>query len=162
MRTELPGGHRRSIRLSGHDYASSACYFVTLCTFRRRRLFGRIVDATVRLSSVGELVQQIWIATEGVRPGVVLDAFVIMPNHMHAIVILPHTPHVNSQSRRLPRSLGSLVAGFKTACTSRVNAMIGAKGIRIWQRNYHERVLRNGDALARARRYIAANPARGA
>jgi REP-associated tyrosine transposase len=160
MGAELVGGHRRSIRLSSHDYARAAGYFFTLCTLGRKPLFGDVVEKTVRLSPVGKVVHELWIATGDLRPGVTLDSFVIMPDHMHAIVFLPHSRQARQGFPRPPRSLGSLIAGYKSACTSRVNALLGTTGVRIWQRNYHERVLRDGQALDRARRYIAANPGR--
>jgi REP element-mobilizing transposase RayT len=81
MRDLLPGGRRRSIRLSTHDCAANATYFLTLCTHRRAALFGSIVNGVVRLSTVGTIVRDLWIRTAEMRPGVVLDAFVIMPNH---------------------------------------------------------------------------------
>lgn len=163
MRDLLPGGRRRSIRLSTHDYAANATYFLTLCTHRRAALFGSIVNGVVRLSTVGTIVRDLWIQTAEMRPGVVLDAFVIMPNHMHAIVAIPEAERQASPAallRRAPESLGSLVAGFKASCTSDVRRLLGTPQGRLWQRNYYERVIRNGRSLDRIRRYIAANPAR--
>jgi REP element-mobilizing transposase RayT len=95
--------------------------------------------------------------------GVILDAFVVMPDHLHAIAFLPTAKQQRSGlpcPARPPRSLGSLIAGYKSACTSRVNALLGTKGLRMWQRNYHERVISDARALLCMRRYIAANPAR--
>jgi REP element-mobilizing transposase RayT len=94
---------------------------------------------------------------------VILDAFVVMPDHLHAIAFLPTAKQQRSGlpcPARPPRSLGSLIAGYKSACTSRVNALLGTKGLRMWQRNYHERVIRDARALLCMRRYIAANPGR--
>ena len=160
MGAELVGGHRRSIRLSSHDYAGPASYFVTLCTFKRKPLLGKVVEQTVCLSQIGKLVHELWIKTGDLRPGVTLDSFVVMPDHMHAIVLLPNSREAHQKFPRQPRSLGSLIAGYKSACTSRVNALFGMTEVEIWQRNYHDRVLRNAQALDRARRYIAANPSR--
>ncbi|MFL5403143.1 MAG: transposase, partial [Gemmatimonadales bacterium] len=79
MPTEVTGGRRRSIRLPQHDYAAEAGYMVTLCTHKRAHLFGEIRHASIRLSPVGQLVQDLWLDTARVRPGVTLDAFVVMP-----------------------------------------------------------------------------------
>lgn len=163
MHNLLPGGRRRSIRLSTHDYSASAAYFLTLCTYKRAHLFGHISDGVVTLSPAGRIVRDLWMKTSEMRTGVVLDAFVIMPDHMHAIVALPAVGEGKSDPGRFgrsPGSLGSLVAGYKSACTSEVKRLTGTTQLRMWQRNYHEWVIRDGDALERIRRYIAANPVR--
>jgi REP element-mobilizing transposase RayT len=114
------------------------------------------------LSPLGRIARDLWVRTAEIRPGVILDAFVIMPNHMHAIIALPAAtgPKAGSRSfRRAAGSLGSLVAGYKAACTSEMQRLWGSRQP-LWQRNYHERVIRDARALERIRRYIAANPAR--
>lgn len=159
----LPGGRRCSIRLSTHDYSSNATYFLTLCTYRRAALFGCIEDGVVSHSTAGKIVRDLWIQTALMRRTVVLDAFVIMPNHMHAIVAMPAAERRESSTsslRRGPESLGALVAGYKASCTSEVRRLLGRPHLRLWQRNYYERVIRNTRALREIRRYIAANPAR--
>jgi REP element-mobilizing transposase RayT len=164
MRDSLPGGRRRSIRLSTHDYAANAVYFLTLCTHRRVAHFGNIVNGIVRLSPVGVIVRDLWIQTADMRRGVVLDAFVIMPNHMLAILAMPEAEQRETPAVllwRAPQSLGALVAGFKASCTSEVRRLLGTPQLRLWQRNYYERVIRNGNALENIRRYIAANPGGG-
>jgi len=156
----VSGGRRRSIRLPAHDYTTSA-YLITLCTYRRAHSFGQIVDGVVHLNDVGRIVCDLWMNTPRIRPGVILDAFVVMPDHLHAILALPGSMERNLSPHLLPRSpwsLGALVAGYKSACTSTVNRMLGTTHFRLWQRNYHERVIRDGRALDRMRRYIEANP----
>lgn len=163
MRDPLPGGCRRSIRLSTHDYCANATYFLTLCTCRRAALFASIDNGVVTLTDVGNVVRDLWIQTAEMRRGVVLDAFVIMPDHMHAIVAMPAAPQRERSEGllgRAPESLGSLVAGYKASCTSEARRMLGRPHLRLWQRNYYERVIRNARALANIRRYIAANPDR--
>lgn len=145
-----------------YDYTAPGLYFITLCTHRRAPLFGTIARGIVRLTPVGELVQKLWSETAKVRPGVALDAYIVMPDHLHAILSLPYAErHERQQSvlLRRARSLGSLVAGFKSACTSRIHALLGTKGVKIWQRNYYERVIRDQRSLERIRGYIAMNPA---
>jgi REP element-mobilizing transposase RayT len=162
MSAPLPGGRRLSIRLSAHDYSASAMYFLTLCAYRRAPLFGRISDGVVALSPAGRIVRDLWIKTSEMRPGVLLDAFVIMPDHMHAIIALPPGAGRKSEVGSLrcaAGSLGALVAGYKASCTSEVRRLAGTTRLRLWQRNYYERVIRDGCALEQMRRYIAANPA---
>ena len=79
---------RRSIRLKGYDYTQSGAYFVTICTYDRRCLFGRIVDGAMRLNPFGKIVRDEWFKTSQVRQNVVLYPyeFVVMPNHIHGII----------------------------------------------------------------------------
>lgn len=163
MRSSILGGRRCSIRIRGYDYTTHAAYFITLCTHKRAPLFGTITHNLVQLSPVGKLIQKLWLATPKMRPGVILDAFVTMPDHFHAIVILPESKAHRSGPYvlvRPPRSLGSLVAGYKSNCTSRVSVLLGTKGFKVWQRNYYERVIRDERALQQLRQYIAENPVR--
>ncbi len=168
--------HRRSIRLSGFDYSSPGAYFVTLCAYDRERIFGAVAGGEVRLSDYGRVAREEWLRSATVRPEIELDAFVIMPNHIHGVVII--TGHRRDDKRgsgkgrvcvgaqglaplhRPPRSLGSFVAGFKMAVTKRVNTARGRAGARVGQRNYYERVVRDDGELALARWYIRENPAR--
>jgi REP element-mobilizing transposase RayT len=78
--------HRRSIRLPGYDYASPGSYFVTVCTRRRELLFGEVIEGQMHRNALGDIVHAEWYATERFRPEVRLDAFVVMPNHLHGIL----------------------------------------------------------------------------
>ena len=80
--------HRRSIRLKGYDYSSSGAYFVTICVHNRQLMFGEISDGKIMLNEYGRIARQEWIRTPEIRGYVELDEFVIMPNHMHGIIIL--------------------------------------------------------------------------
>ena len=80
--------HRRSIRLPGYDYQSAGAYFVTLCTQNRRCLFGNMADGEMELNEAGQMVQRVWTELPHFYPGVDIDAFQIMPNHVHGIIIL--------------------------------------------------------------------------
>ena len=79
---------RRSIRLQTYDYADEGAYFVTLCTAHRECLFGEVVNGEMHLSDVGKIVLEEWTQTAIIRPNVELDAFVIMPNHVHGIIVI--------------------------------------------------------------------------
>ncbi|HOK89274.1 MAG TPA: transposase, partial [Candidatus Hydrogenedentes bacterium] len=79
--------HRRSIRLQGYDYTQPGAYFITICTANRKCLFGEVVDCQMRLNETGRIVRDEWLQTAALRPGVVLDAFVVMPNHVHGIIV---------------------------------------------------------------------------
>ena len=121
---------RRTIRLPDFDYAASAAYFVTLVARDREELFGRIVDTTMRLSPIGEIVCEEWLRSSDVRPELELGEFVAMPNHLHGIVVLsgdsraypapvsaPTGAHSRAPLQQSPRSLGSFISGFKATAT---------------------------------------------
>jgi REP element-mobilizing transposase RayT len=80
--------HRRSIRLQNYDYSQPGAYFVTICVQDRACLFGDVVDGEMRLNDVGVMVQTVWDEIPANYPGVDIDAFVIMPNHFHGIVVI--------------------------------------------------------------------------
>src|SRR3954451_456259 len=118
----------------------------------------------MHLNTLGHIALDAWIQTAIVRPGVILDEFMVMPNHFHAIVLLPDhgTEDDGGEHRsvmRRPRSLSTLVGGFKGMVTSQINARRGNADAPIWQRNYYEHIIRDDEGLQRIREYIANNPA---
>ena len=154
---------RRSLRLRHYDYAQAGAYFVTVCTHERRCLFGDIVDGAMRLSDVGRIIADEWHKSARIRAEIELDTWVIMPNHFHGIAIITHRRGDRPVAPTgPPRSIGALMAGFKSASTKRINAARGTPGARVWQRNYYDHVIRNEANLHRIRQYIADNPARWA
>jgi putative transposase len=101
--------HRRSIRLKGYDYAQAGAYFVTICAHGRECLFGEVLGGEMRLNAYGDIVAQCWDDLPRHYPTVGLDAFVVMPNHVHGIVVLtdPATP--------APANAGVVGAGLRPA-----------------------------------------------
>ena len=165
---------RRSIRLPGFDYTEPGAYFVTICAYGRECLFGKVAYGDVVLNHLGRLAHEEWTYTEVIRPDVQLDEFVIMPNHIHGIIAIQRSsrsvgahgraplPSGGAFLQRPPRSLGSFLAGFKSAATKRINAFRRSPGQPVWQRNYYEHVIRDDRDLDRIRRYIRDNPAKWA
>jgi len=153
---------RRSIRLPGYDYAQAGAYFVTMVTRDRAGLFGEIVDGEMRPNQFGRIVVDEWERSSKIRRELETDAFVLMPNHIHGIVI--HSGAVGAtgrsplQSGPRHRSLGAFVGGFKSAITKRINESRETPGAPVWQRNYYEHVIRVEKELKRIREYIANNP----
>jgi REP element-mobilizing transposase RayT len=166
MRYDPERHHRRSIRAQTHDYSRGSTYFLTLCVESRECLFGDVIDRQVTLTSYGEIVRDEWWRSGLLRSELVLDRLIVMPNHLHAIVSITNPPsidRVGAHGRapllyRPPRSVGSFIAGFKAVTTRRINEVRGAPGSRVWQRNYHEHIIRDKDDLERVRSYIANNP----
>jgi REP element-mobilizing transposase RayT len=162
---------RRSIRLKDYDYASAGAYFVTICIWRKKCLFGEIAGERIILNRTGEIVKAEWLRTAELRPRISLDEFVIMPNHLHGIIITDGTvgaycntplPKQSNQEKAVLKSpsqnIGAIVRGFKAAATKILNTIRQTPGAQLWQRNYYERVIRNEDELNRAREYILNNP----
>lgn len=168
---------RRSLRLKGHDYAEAGAYFVTVCTQGRTWMFGEVVGDSVVLNDAGRSVQDVWNGLPSRFPTIALDAFVVMPNHVHGIVVIrdsdegaassaptPHdgVPGPVGAGLALPDRLGDIVRAFKSLSAITVNRLLSRSGQPLWQRNYYERVIRSDAELDRVRAYIANNPARWA
>ena len=156
--------NRRSIRLKEYDYSQPGAYFVTVCTWRRENLFGDVVDGEVRLNERGHIVKECWNEIPEHFPQVELDAFVVMPNHIHGIIVIKgnddvgatHASPLRRKSGPPPRSLGAMVGSFKSAAARRIHVESGETSI--WQRSYYERVIRDEKEWDLIRRYIEANP----
>ncbi|MBW7996547.1 MAG: transposase [Candidatus Glassbacteria bacterium] len=162
---------RRSIRLKDYDYASPGAYFVTVCTHVRKRVFGEIVDGRMSLNEFGLIVVEEWKKTPAIREEVGIDTFAVMPNHLHGIVIIEELVEgANCRGVRpdaritvtgpAPKSLGSLINGFKAAVTRQVNFLRHTPGAPLWQRGFYEHVIRDNDSINLIREYIINNPAR--
>lgn len=128
-------------------------------------LFGDINEGNMQLNDYGKIVCQEWEISATIRRGITLDAFVIMPNHVHGIMVIEEsdvgaTGRSPSRSGPAPRSLGAFVGGFKSATTKQLNDLRRTPGQPVWQRNYYEHVIRDERSLHRIREYIAGNPAR--
>ena len=144
---------RRSLRLRNYDYASPGAYFITICSHRGACLFGRIAHGLMRLNALGTLVETCWHALPTHYPHVELDAFVVIPNHVHGILVL-----ADESPKR--HGLPEIVRAFKTLSSRRVNEMRDRGGTPIWQRGYYEHVIRNEGLLGRIRDYVETNPCR--
>src|SRR3990167_1711854 len=104
--------HRRSIRLKGYDYSQAGVYFVTICAQERECLFGEVVHGEMVLNEAGARVQAVWDELPCHYPGVKLDAFAIMPNHVHAVVMLtPVGARFIAPSSTIAPAVGEIVRG---------------------------------------------------
>jgi putative transposase len=155
--------HRRSIRLKGYDYSGPGAYYITLCTQERQCLFGEILKGKMRLNEMGHSVAYTWNDLPNHYP-VTLDACVVMPNHLHGILVLG--TDVGAELKSAPTEqqatrpgLGEMIRALKTFSTRRINELQRRPGIQIWQRGYYERIIRNDLEMNRIRRYIQENPA---
>lgn len=157
---------RKPMRLPGFDYSAAGWYFITICSQGRRCLFGAVRDGSVLLSRAGAVVRDEWLRSLDLRPGLAFDQWVIMPNHLHAIVVLqaadndgPVTrAHSCAPLQRRSRSLSSFVAQFKASVTKRVRLERLPGYRQVWQRGYHDHIVRSQRALDALREYIQYNP----
>jgi REP element-mobilizing transposase RayT len=175
---------RRSIRLREYDYSRRGAYFVTICTQNRECLFGNIQHNEMVLNQAGEMAYKTCNNLSIKCPGIEIDEFIIMPNHVHGIIIIVGAPLVGALSvesrmdvndragirpnrragtRPAPTSLGDVVGIFKSISTHQYAINVNANNWpafpgKLWQRNYYERIIRNDDELNRIREYISNNP----
>ncbi|MBI3742760.1 MAG: hypothetical protein HY261_00530 [Chloroflexi bacterium] len=154
--------NRQSIRLPEYDYHRTGWYFVTLCTFHREALFGEVTEGRMVLNEAGKIVERCWWEMAEHFDGLVLDAMVVMPNHLHGLVGLAPSEgraHFKCAPTKEYR-LGDVVRAFKVFSTRTVNKTRGGDGLPLWQRNFHEHVLRRPEEMVSIRRYIRENPQR--
>lgn len=169
---------RRSIRFKDYDYCGAGSYFTTICTRHRQPLFGAIVEGEMVLNEIGIIVSQFWLEIPVHFVNVEMDKFVIMPNHVHGIIIIYPNDDKNMVGARYasplhsnktyktkihgpkPNSIGAIMASFKSIATKQINILCNTTDQSIWQRNYYEHIIRNEKKLNRIRRYIINNPPR--
>lgn len=108
--------HRQSIRLAGYDYSQAGGYFITIVTHGRQPLFGQVVDGVMQLNDAGRIAQTEWNKLAKRFPGIEMDEFVVMPNHIHAIIVIAETVG----ARQNPPSVG---AGESTSIGARQNGL---------------------------------------
>jgi putative transposase len=174
--------HRKSIRLLGYDYSQAGAYFVTIVAQGRESFFGKIIDGEMVLNDSGRMVIAIWESMAERFSNVELGAFVVMPNHFHAIVIIHDTTvgaglvpalgegmnPTGATTRVVPTgngpTLGQIIGAFKSISTHEYITGVDEKGWarfykRLWQRNYYEHIIRNEREMQAKWDYILDNPA---
>jgi REP element-mobilizing transposase RayT len=167
-----------SNRKPGWDYSSDGMYFLTLLTQHRECNLGKIVDEKIVLSDFGKIVRQEWLESFEIRKELFLDEWQIMPNHIHAIVIIDQQGDRPDQGDgrpdprigdfyRLPKSISSFIAGFKSSVNTKIDDYIDNKQLKIpkynrnnhfFQPNYHDHIIRNQESYYRIKQYIIDNP----
>jgi REP element-mobilizing transposase RayT len=170
--------HRRSIRLAGYDYSQEGAYFVTICTYQRVCLFGQIVDGKMRLNEFGQIALEQWRRLPERFESIEMNAFVVMPNHIHGIMVITDPdpvgagltpapeiiaqPH-SGQPQGLPLrvTLGNIVGGYKSLVANECLKIYKTKNEtmgKLWQRNYYEHIIRDEKSYEAISAYIANNP----
>jgi REP element-mobilizing transposase RayT len=167
---DLPAKARRagSLRLCEYDYSHSGAYFITICARKRELLFGDVVRGQIEINQLGQIVQKVWLSLPQFYGGIELDEFIIMPNHVHDIVMISseiRTIHASSVQRkalsivdRRRMLLCKIIGRFKMVSAKNINLFRKTSGLAVWQRSYYEHIVRDEVSLNRIRRYIADNP----
>ena len=153
--------HRKSIRLPEYDYTHPGAYFVTIVADRRRKLFGQVRGGVMRLSAFGQVVEDCWREIPAHFPGVGNAIFMVMPNHFHGIVEMNEIGGAAGARHASPvcsNPLGVIVGSFKSAVSRKIHRLPGGEGIKVWQRNYFEHIIRDEGEYERIAGYIRANP----
>lgn len=151
---------RHDIRLPEYDYLSPGTYFVTIVLKNRSHLFGAVGPEGVVLNPIGIMIQEIWRGLPEALPWIVLDEFVLMPDHLHGLLTLGSDPNVQERT-----SLGVATQRFKS-----ISTLSYGKGVRgqnwppyagkLWAQNYFERIVRNDREHTKFQNYIRDNPYR--
>ncbi|MEK7597777.1 MAG: transposase [Patescibacteria group bacterium] len=170
--------NRQSIRLKNYDYSKSGLYFVTICTENRKCLFGNIINEKMILNNIGNMIEKLWNKIPERFNMIELDAFQIMPDHIHMIIHIVGAGLVparnnpahdfisrddNRATTRVAPTIGDIVGAFKSLTTHEY--IVGVKNNgwkpfnkRLWQRNYYEHIIRTENDLNKIREYIKLNP----
>jgi putative transposase len=166
--SSLHPGHK-SLRMPYRDYAAAGIYFVTICTFDRRPILARIEEGKAHLTPIGEMARECWLETPTHHPQATLHAFVVMPNHIHGLLELTPLSGVPSKPDTAKRkfgpdcvpssSLSAVVRSFKSAVTRLARVRLNVDGD-LWERNYFERLIRDGKEFEDTTKYIIENPIR--
>ena len=155
--------------MSGFDYRSNHPYFVTIVTGKRLCVFGEIEEEVLKPTRRGLVATECWNDVPKHHPFVELDAFVLMPNHIHGILLFvgnadqpvaatPASPP--GAHGPASRSLGAVIGSFKSAVSRTINKLRPGAAQDLWQPNYYEHIIRHDHALERIREYILTNPQR--
>jgi putative transposase len=168
-----------SSRLKGWDYSSEGLYYITICTKNREEIFGQIINDEMVLNDFGEITDIEWNKSFEIRKELQCDCYIIMPDHIHAIVFVSDINPVETHGVRLsdgggggdachaslrntpcrmPKSVSSFIGGFKSVVTKIFNEINNTSGIPVWQPRFYDRIIRNEKELNRIRQYIKNNP----
>ena len=157
--------NRRSIRLPEYDYGQEGVYYVTICARDRKCIFGQIQNGQIHLNERGLIVNSSWEKLPEYYCGLILDSFVVMPNHVHFIIIIADDVvpcgrgEITSPLRDSAKhTLGQVLAFYKYQTTKAINLLNNTPGRKIWQRNYFEHIIRNERSYNEIKRYIIENP----
>jgi putative transposase len=159
----LNNRYRRSARLRGYDYAQCGIYFVTICTHNRECRLGTVIEGEAYLSDIGVVAHRCWGKLVDHYPNIQLDAYIVMPNHIHGLIVIDSIDLVGAGLRPAltkQHGLSEIVRAFKSFSSREINRLRGTEGGSIWQRSFYDHIVRDEKALHNIRSYIYMNPER--
>jgi len=168
----------QSTRLKNWDYSSNGAYFITICTKNREHYFGEIANEKLQETEQSKICQNVWDDLPNHYPNCILDSFVIMPNHVHCIVIIENsvqsvrsvetglkpvstmttTITTNDANKSKRYTISEIIRGYKTFTARKINNLQNTQGKTFWQPRFYDHIIRNEHELNRIRGYIVNNP----
>lgn len=148
---------RKPNRLKEYDYSQSGYYYVTICMQNRGYIFGDISDDGMILNQCGDIAKNSWLDLANHHKNIQLDAFVIMPNHIHGIIII-NNPVGNRPACSVNKNnnLSVIIGSYKSTVTKQINRINNI--VFQWQKSFHDHIIRTTDSLKNIREYIVNNP----
>jgi putative transposase len=167
--------HNRSIRPDNYDYSQSGAYFITIATLESKPIFGEILEERILLNKVGDIAYKEWERLTRRYFHIELGAFVVMPNHMHGIILIKGKksgktavqksklyPSHFSKSEDLGTtdvgSIPTIIRSYKSSVSLRGRSILGKGNKTIWQGGYYEHIIRDAADMERIKDYLAENP----
>jgi len=157
--------NKNSLRKPGYDYRLPGYYMVTINTYHKQPLFGKIDEDRLIATQLGQITRNIWNEIPQHEPTVKLDEFVLMPDHIHGIIQIMGNAYdilglpEKQQFQPDAHSLSIIIRNFKAGVTRTANRTLPASPVRIWQTSFHDRIIHDEQGLEHARWYIRNNPA---
>ena len=168
--------HRKSIRLKEYDYSQAGGYYITIVSLRRESIFGEVVNGEMRINALGKIIEECWFEIPAHFPNTNADIFVVMPNHVHGILIIhadpgrgtiyraptpgienrAPTPTIEQFGKPVVGSLPTIIQTFKATVTRRAGRELNLSNV--WQSNYYEHIIRDNNDYERIAGYILTNP----
>ncbi|OGC82549.1 MAG: hypothetical protein A2W07_01950 [candidate division Zixibacteria bacterium RBG_16_43_9] len=155
---------RKLNRLKEYDYSKCGYYFVTICIIRGVEYFGKIDNEKMVLNQYGKIAQEYWSEIPNIYDKVEIDEFIIMPNHIHGIIIIQENDNKRTEQCSVPTNtesgyglLSKVIKSFKNAVTKKNRQELGVNNFQ-WQRSFYDHVIRNEKSLYEIRKYIINNP----
>ncbi|TVM04308.1 MAG: transposase [Candidatus Brocadia sp. WS118] len=158
--------HRRSIRLKEYDYSKAVAYFITICTHNKECILGDVIHGEMRSNEYGMIVENEWVKTAEIRSNIIIDKYIVMPNHVHGIIIIQdngrdtvhRVPTFEQFGRPTSNSISTIIRSFKAVTKKRINEIRKSYGKAVWQSRFYEHIIRNEKNLNQIREYIINNP----
>lgn len=148
---------RKNIRLNGYDYSKNGFYYITICTHNRQQILSQICRGGVLLRPLGQIVKSEIKNLEN-RYGLIIEPYVIMPDHVHMIVEIPYRREREEQSPSPTIGIADIMCAFKSITTKKCNNFENRPERQIWQRSYYDHIIRNENDHFAITEYILNNP----